>query len=263
MSFVNNYKTPPPPAPLAENELYGPDPYDLNFYFPIVESIETERIRLIPFIPKLHIDAAWEAISPKVDELFRYYPFVLPTREAFLTFAERGIRQDKGFVMFLIIDKTRPDEKHPELGGSAAGVVSLCDTSADQLSSEIAFVMIFPEFQRSHVASNAIGALMKYCLDVPTASPPGLGLRRVQWHCHFNNAGSKRLAERMGFATEGLLRWHWVLPEALAKDGLVGVRKGDPAGGKPGRHTWSLSVCWDDWEGGVREKVQAQIDRKA
>ena len=263
MSFVNAYST-PTPTPLRENDLYGPDPYDINFYFPVhVESLETERVRLTPFIPKVHTDAVWEAISPKVDELFRHYPFVLATREAFLTFVERDARQDKGYVMFVVIDKTLPDVRHPEFGGTVAGLVALRDSSTEQLSSEITFVMIFPKFHRSHVASNAIGVLMKYCLEVPTASPPGLGLRRVLWHCHSGNIGSKRFAERMGFVAEGLLRWHRVLPEALARDGLVGVRKDDPASGKPGRHTWVLSVCWDDWEGGVRDRVQEQIDRKA
>ncbi|KAK7685141.1 hypothetical protein QCA50_011504 [Cerrena zonata] len=263
MSFVNLYTPPAAPGPLPENDLYGPEPYDTNFVFPIhPESLETERVRLTPFVPKVHFEAAWEVLS-KHEELFRFYPLVLPNRETFLTYMERGVRQNPTNTMFAIIDKTRPDDTHPEFEGSLAGIVGLYDTSAEQLYTEIAFVMIFPAFQRSHVASNAVGILLKYCLEVPTASPPGLGLRRVQWHCHHNNAGSKRLAGRMGFYCEGTLRWHWVLPEALRKDALPEVRKDDPAGGRPGRHTVSLSVCWDDWENGVREKVAQQIDRKA
>ena len=59
MSFVNAYST-PTPTPLRENDLYGPDPYDINFNFPVhVESLETERVRLTPFIPKVHTDAVW------------------------------------------------------------------------------------------------------------------------------------------------------------------------------------------------------------
>ncbi|KAK7679000.1 hypothetical protein QCA50_017944 [Cerrena zonata] len=262
MSFVNLYQPPAAPGAIPENELNGPEPYDTNFVFPIhPERLETERVKLTPFVPKVHFEVTWEGI-PNQEELFRFYPFTLPTREIFLTFIERFIRQDPKNIVFSIVDKTRPDDAHPEFEGSLAGIIGLLDTSVEQLTTEIGFVMIFPAFQRSHIASNAVGILMKYCLEVPTASPPGLGLRKVQWHCHHNNAGSRRLAERMGFQYEGILRWTTVLPEAMARDGLTESRKGDPAGGKPGRHTISLSACWDDWENGVREKVAQQIDRK-
>ncbi|CAL1702905.1 unnamed protein product [Somion occarium] len=264
MAFTNSYRRPVALGILAEEELLGPDPYDVNFVFPIhPESLETDRIRLIPFIPKVHVKAAWEVLSVHHNELFRFYPFVIPTQDQFLTFMERRVRRDPQNISFAIIDKTRPDNAHPELGGgSLAGLISLFDTSAEQLVTEIAFVMIFPAFQRTHVTSNAVGLLMKYCLDVPTASPPGLGLRRVQWHCHSKNIKSKQLAERVGFRDEGILRWHWVLPKELGADGHVHLRDGDPASGKPGRDTISLSVCWDDWENGGREKVQQQIDRR-
>lgn len=263
MSFVNLYKPPTIPGPLSETELYGPVPYDTNFVFPIhPEALQSDRVQVTPFVPRMHFEALWEVLSVKQDELYRFYPFVLPTREIFLTHMERNVRQDPNIVMFAIIDKTRPDAAHPGFGGSLAGIIGLFHTSVDQLSTEIAFVMILPDFQRTFVASNAVGLLMKYCLEVPTSSPPGLGLRRVQWHCHHNNAGSKRLAERMGFQYEGILRWYWVLPEALGKEALTEKREDDPAGGKPGRHTVSLSACWDDWENGVREKVQQQIDRR-
>lgn len=263
MSFVNLYKASAALESLPEIELYGPEPYDANFCSPIhLESLQTDRIKLTPFVPKVHFEVLWEVLSMKHDELFRFYPFGLPTREIFLTFMERDLRRDPKIAVFAIIDKTRSDAAHPELGGSLAGIIGLFDTSIQQLSTEIGFVMILPEFQRTFVASNAVGLLMKYCLEVPTASPPGLGLRRVQWHCHYNNAGSRRLAERMGFQFEGILRWHWVLSEALGKDALQEKRKDDPAGGKPGRHTVVLSACWDDWENGVREKVQQQIDRR-
>ena len=263
MAWVNNYQPPSISDVLPESELYGPTPYDLNFIFPIhQESLESERVKLVPFIPSIHGKHYWEVTSQNPD-VWRFYPLVHPTYEATLTFFERFLRRNSGAILFAIIDKTNPDPEHPEFeGGSLAGVIGLFDSSASNLSAEIAHVVVFPEFQRTHVSSNAAGILMKYCFELPTASPPGLGLRRVCWRAHSKNEASRKLAGKMGMKSEGLIRWHWVLPEALARDGNTTLREGDPFYGKPGRDTAQLAAGWDDWENGVRELVQSRMDRK-
>ena len=50
------------------------------------------------------------------------------------------------------------------------------------------------------------------------------------------------------------MRWHRILPEG--KDG----EQVDADGRGPGRDTAMLSICWDDWRDGVREKVQALVE---
>ncbi|KIP02225.1 hypothetical protein PHLGIDRAFT_16682 [Phlebiopsis gigantea 11061_1 CR5-6] len=150
----------------------------------------------------------------------------------------------------------------PFVPAALAGVLGLFGCSAANLSAEIAYVAVLPAFQRTHVASNAVGLLMRYCLELPGTAPPGLGLRRVQWCAHTKNVRSARLAERMGFRREGVHRWMWVLPKELARDGDVVTGEGRAAD-VPGRHTFVLSVCWDDWEDGVREIAQGNIDREA
>ncbi|THH00572.1 hypothetical protein EW026_g1992 [Hermanssonia centrifuga] len=262
MSFTNSYKPPPPVAELSEAELYGPDPYDINFTLPLhLPSLETERVKLQPFIPSIHAKHYWEKASEDPD-LFRYYPVAHPTLESYLTYHETKVRADPANTLLIIIDKTKPDPEHPEYdGGSLAGALGLFYTSADHLSSEIAYVVIFPAYQRTHVASNAIGVLMRYCLELPTATPQGLGLRRVQWCAHDKNLASARLAERMGFKREGIIRWRWVLPEVLARDGMK-PSENDKYPTRYGRNTLCLSVCWDDWESGVREVVEKNINRR-
>lgn len=260
MSFINSYKS-PPQATLSQEKLYGPNPFDINFVFPLhLESLETDRVKLVPFIPRVYGEAYWENVSSNPD-LLRYYPTVRPTYESFLTYHETYIRNSAENTSFAILDKTRPDPEHPERAGSFAGVLGLYHTSNTNLSTEIAFVAIFPSFQRTHVASNAVGVLLRYCLQPPSASPPGLGLRRVQWCAHERNVASVRLAERMGFRREGIIRWHWVLPEVLARDGNK-PGPNDQYPEKYGRNTVLLSVCWDDWERGVRDNVRCNIDRK-
>ena len=123
------------------------------------------------------------------------------------------------------------------------------------LSVKIGFLVILPPFQRTHVITIAVG-LLRYVLDLPTASPPGLGLRRVQWQTSDQNDASIRVARRMGFKREGLLRWDRVF---LGDQGKVGnsedIREGDPRPGTLGRHTLMFAICWDNWENGRRERV--------
>ncbi|GJE90659.1 GNAT family N-acetyltransferase [Phanerochaete sordida] len=262
MSFVNTYTPPPAPAALADAELFGPEPYDVNFVFPILPaSLENDRVKLVPFIPREHGEAYFTAGSADA-QLWRYYPLVWRDLRGFLTWLEHGVRQNPAHVYFAVLDKTRPDAARPHWGGSLAGAFGLFNASAANLCAEIAYIAVLPGFQRSHVASNAVGILMRYCLELPTASPPGLGLRRVQWCAHTKNLPSARLAERMGFKREAWIRWLWVLPKELSSDGEK-PREGDKWPERYGRHTLMLSTCWDDWEDGVREIVQKQVDRTA
>jgi hypothetical protein len=40
-----------------------------------------------------------------------------------------------------------------------------------------------------------------------------------------------------------------------------GVREGDDREGCVGRDTALLSLCWDDWESGGRERIQRVMER--
>ncbi len=122
--------------------------------------------------------------------------------------------------------------------------------------------MILPAFQRTHVTSNAVGILMNYALNLPADG--GLGLRRVVWTASASNAPSVGAAKRMGFQMEGVMRWARVWPEAKIRgSGGVRVRKEDPRAKEfaYGRNVAVLSVCWDDWETGAKEQVNAVMAR--
>lgn len=101
---------------------------------------------------------------------------------------------------------------------------------------------------------------MHYALDLPENG--GLGLRRVQWLANKLNNPSVGLAKRLGFQMEGILRWARVLrPSEAAGSNGCPERKGDPRPGHKGRDSALLAVCWDDWENGGREKVDAEMNR--
>ncbi|KAI0294617.1 acyl-CoA N-acyltransferase [Multifurca ochricompacta] len=216
-------------------------------------TLESERVKLTPFIPSEHAKEYAERAKAN-PELHRWYPFNLSNLDAILTTVELRIRRDPTGVLFTIIDKAR--------GNSVAGLIGLINASPTNLSVEFAWVLVFPEFQRTYVTSNAVGLLLQYCLELPTASPkPGLGLRRVQWTTHTLNEASYNAAKRMGLKEEGVLRWTLVLPEGKEGHGIP-IREGDPRICNPGQDSIMLSFCADDWENGGREEVKKLIDRK-
>jgi RimJ/RimL family protein N-acetyltransferase len=125
-------------------------------------------------------------------------------------------------------------------------------------------VVTLTKFHRTHVTSHSVGLLLLYTLNHPSDSPPGLGLRRVEWRANSRNQPSLNTARRMGFTLEGILRWAWVLPEEKDGNGLDVSRLPDETGVKMGvgRDSAVLAICWDDWLNGGREKVEAIMKRK-
>ncbi|KIJ19607.1 hypothetical protein PAXINDRAFT_96888 [Paxillus involutus ATCC 200175] len=263
------------PAPELENERVKLTPFipsmpataaqdDSNFCFPAPE-LENERLKLTPFIASQHADLLFQGLSPH-PELYQYLPFGPFTSAPSLTqeVIQGRIALNRGTFLYAIIDKTRtPTPDAPPSPADFAGTIGYLNTSPANLSIEIGFIIILPPFQRTHVTTNAVGLLLRYALNLPTASPPGLGLRRVQWQADEANDASTRVAERMGMKREGVLRWHRILPGGKGKAGNgEKIREGDPKPGTLGMHTLMLAICWDDWEDGTKEKVAQLMDRR-
>ncbi|KAF8582949.1 acyl-CoA N-acyltransferase [Ramaria rubella] len=222
--------------------------------------LDSARTSLVPFIPSQHAQIFFQASFPHPD-LYQYLPFgPFSLLDDFLHWYNSRILSDAAHTtLFAVFDKTRPSQEtvvdHRNQGiiaskfpGALAGIVGLLNASPQHASIELGFIIILPEFQHTHVARNAIGLLLHYCLDLPAQG--GLGLRRVQWQANSNNIRSIRAAEKMGFVKEGIIRWQRVLPSH--KEGKH-TREGDPIQG-PGRDTALLAICHDDWNT-VREKV--------
>lgn len=184
------------------------------------------------------------------DALWAYLPFgpFASTDDLVASLVHGRIRAD---ALFAVLDKTAPGA--PAL----AGTIGLLDTSPVNLSTEIGFVITLPAFQRTHVTSSAAGLLLRFALDE-------LRLRRVVWKANSLNVASVRTAERMGFRKEGVLRWDRVLAAGKTEGGNGGgERERDPKPGCLGRDTVLLSLCWDDWEAGAREAVDAIMQRSS
>lgn len=256
MSWINLYKPPVPSIPL--DDPYGSYPYDINWPFPVhTQTLENDVVQLLPFVPRVHADLFWEQAQPSSDSLTRFIPRNITNLDEYLQSLEDS-RKDTGCLMFVVIDKTRPYVNG--LSGAVAGQLSLMKTITSNLTTEIGFVVTLPQYQRTHVTSNAVGLLLKYALNSPSDPiTPGLGFRRVDWRAHSWNLPSIAAAKRLGFVEEGKLRWFVLLPSG--KEGND-PRPEDENQCK-GRHTTFLAMCWDEWDEKGREVVEKQMQRRA
>ncbi|KAF8435500.1 acyl-CoA N-acyltransferase [Boletus edulis BED1] len=225
-----------------------PPLYDVNFCFPVRE-LENDRVKLTPFIPAQHADLFFQGSSSH-PELYQHLPpGPFPSATTFTEdYVHVHIQPNTGNIFYAIIDKTRTSRMDdgtnvPPTDIDFAGIIGYIHGSPTHLSVEIGCIIVLPPFQRTHVTTDAVGLLLRYALDLPTATPPGLGLRRVQWQTSEKNEASIRVAERMGFKREARLI------------------DGDPRAGTLGRHTVVFAICWDDWENGGREQVARLMDR--
>ncbi|KIJ62475.1 hypothetical protein HYDPIDRAFT_114600 [Hydnomerulius pinastri MD-312] len=160
-----------------------------------------------------------------------------------------------------MIDKTRtPSPGMPASQADLAGIIGYTLANRTMLSAEIGPFMTLPPFQRTHVTTHAIGLICQYALDLP--SQGGLGLRRLQYHTDVANALSQRVAQRTGFQLEAVLKWDRVVPADRESHNGIPLREGDAKPGTLGRHTVVMSLCWEEWEAGVREKLLQQMERR-
>jgi len=245
MAFVNRYK---PADPVKDHELYGSEPYDVNFVFPVSSTLSSDKVRLVPFVPRIHAAPYIDGIRG-YESMYEHMPVVLEHLRGFLCAVEL-FRRGAGNILFgnYRLDFTCPDPDHAEWGGSIAGMIGLLDTDETHLVTEISPVVVLPAFRRTHVGSHAVGVLLRYTLDV---APAGLGLRKVKWGSSPHDMASNNLAKRMGFKFGRVCRWNCTLPrvEGYPKVGKDG-RKGDAGNGLLGQDRNEYAICWDDWENG-------------
>lgn len=192
--------------------------------------------------------------------VFQYVPLPLYNNEADFVreIYDGGFKTSPEDCLFVIIDKGKAS-KTDDLKKTYAGIMSLTHTNPANAATEIG-VIVFPAFQHTYITSNAIGLLLLWILDPPSAG--GLGLRRVEWQTHVENAASRRTALRMGFEFEGVARW-----QRVVLPGKPGVPVGalqEKNGTKEeslGRHTAIYSIVWDEWDE-KRPSVVAQMKRR-
>jgi len=269
MPIINTFNSPSIPEDIdaiVQDALK--EPYDVNSCVPVPTILENERLAIVPFIPSIHAEPFFDVFKKESAPLMKYLPVPFGgTVKEFIVTIETRFRRSQASVLFAIIDKTRPPlDAYPDIrpAGQIAGLLGFINASASNLSFEIGPVVILQDFQGTFVSSNAIGLVLKYALDPP--SQGGLAYRRVVWCADPRNEKSVVAAEKAGFKKEGILKWNWVLPEGKegkeVNTGRLAFEAGIGRGLHHGRDSVVLSVCWDDWTGGVREIIEERMKRK-
>ncbi|PVF99593.1 acyl-CoA N-acyltransferase [Serendipita vermifera] len=255
-----------------------------NFCFPL-RDLMNNRVNLVRFDPSVH-SAPFIALALEHPSIWSHIPIgPFTSTQAFNELISNHITPDPSSVLFAIFDRTKCTAKE-ENGNDMVGIIALISASKDHLKAEISYVIVFPPFQRTGVASNAVGLLLHFLLDLPSTmtehdsdyddnlphendchtkyTVSGLGLRRVQWQASTTNVPSLKTAKQMGFVLEGTLRWDRVMPlkgsEEKKGNGKI-VRNRDPRARCSGRDSLILSLCWDDWEFGGREAVDKLMSK--
>ncbi|KAH9934005.1 acyl-CoA N-acyltransferase [Epithele typhae] len=239
-----------------------------TFAFPI-RTLESDRVRLEPFSAGAHAPAFWEGTRahPALYDFLPWGPFVDPADLLATLVDPAAAAPDR--LLFAVLDKSPapfpPPSPSPSSSSSSpspspvsvpylAGITGYLHADPSSLSVEVGFLVALPASQGRGLMSAAVALLVQYALRLPSDPERGLGLRRVQYQAHTENARSIALAKRLGFVFEGVQRWQRAL--ALGKRGNgKPVREGDPGEGRVGRDSAVLALCWDDWEEGVKEKL--------
>ncbi|KAJ5796534.1 uncharacterized protein N7518_005074 [Penicillium psychrosexuale] len=231
-----------------------------------VGEASNERVKLIPFNPDQHCETFFRISSPH-PEIYTHLPLLPPASAMDLKslFYSNSTSHILSFsnpesFAFAIIDKTQPPSPE-DSEGELAGTVSFIHTSPTNLCTEIGFIVVLPPYQGTHVATNAVGLALQLAFE--SAENGGLGLRRVHWSASTMNLASARLAQRMGFEKIGIIPWHMRFVKGKIY-GKIGNGRELPPGGDPEdlwRDTLSLTLGWDRWENGARQRVVTAMER--
>ncbi len=243
-SWCNAYDANARPV-VPASELYGPTPYDINFCFPYLpQTLDTDQIKLEPFIPRLHAGSFLRHAS-SFPEDFHFMRFTPPnTLEELLVYFELSFRRNPANMAFVIIDKAT---------GRFGGFAALVNCDAEHRSADIAMGIAFRGYRGTSGSVLTASLLLRYCMNLPTDSVPGLGLRRVIWTSHSSNPRSQGLARALGMRLEMEKRWSRVITPEKASNGRM-LRSDDPCDGQ-GVDDLFFVMCFDDWEAGGKNAV--------
>lgn len=237
---------------------------DSVFYFPVETPIANDRVKLVAFDIDLH-STAFVGLTHPCPELFKYVPSgYFDSVEQFKSLITEpgGIfsNSNPASFLFAIIDLTRePSAEDDE--GELAGIIAYINTSELNQSTEIGAVFVLPKYQRTHVTTNAVGLMMQYAYT--SQEDGGLGVARTEWKCHSANAGSMKVAERLGYEKVGEIPYHMKFPRGRSL-GKVGNGKPLPPGSHPDdlwRDTVHYTLSWDLWEAETQWVVKNAMNR--
>ncbi len=128
--------------------------------------------------------------------------------------------------------------------GRALGYQTLMRIDPANRVIEVGNVMYTPALQRTAGATEAQYLFASYVFDT-------LGYRRYEWKCNALNAPSRRAAERLGFAFEGVFRQHMIVKGRSRDTAWFSMLDGDWPARRTAFERW---LRRDNFDVGGRQK---------
>lgn len=183
--------------------------------WPERQPIEGRYVTLAPIeashAPALYEQLCGAGLSPEVrSAVWRYLPGVKEGFETQAEFTEHIAQLPESrdpFYYTVLLPKASADEKADDDGtkpGTPVGYLAYLNIEPGHRSVEIGWVTFSPALQRTRAATEALALAIEHAVQ-------NLGFRRVEWKCDALNTRSRRAAERLGFAPEGLFRAHRIV----------------------------------------------------
>jgi RimJ/RimL family protein N-acetyltransferase len=171
-----------------------PNPSFVNWkpaFPPVPVTLRGRYVTLEPLNAERHGEDLWEA-SHGHDELWTWLFDGPYATEADLRRAIEEKQAATAAVFLAIV---------PEVSRRAAGWASLMRAEPAHGVVEVGNILLTPALQRTTAATEAMYLMARHVFE-------SLGYRRYEWKCNAENLPSRRAAERLGFAFEGIFRQH-------------------------------------------------------
>jgi N-acetyltransferase len=188
-------------------------------------TLEGSVVRLEPFRPD-HTNEFWNLAKSDLDDIFRWMPYAMGTREHFDNLATKAIaEQERGeSVVFATVERS---------SGRVIGSTRFMNIDRANRRVEIGSTWIAPPWQRTAVNTEAKYLMLRHAFEV-------WGCIRVELKTDALNQKSRNAILRIGAKEEGTLRRHLITHTGRVRD------------------TVYFSILDSEWPG-----VKARLTRKS
>jgi RimJ/RimL family protein N-acetyltransferase len=173
----------------------------LNIVLPV--TLEGSVVRLDP-IRREHAGVFWEIAKSDVDEIFRWIPYSMKTRQDFERVVDKAFEeQQRGeSVVFATVERS---------SGSAIGSTRFMNIDRINRRVEIGSTWIAPAWQRTGINTEAKYLMLRHAFEV-------WNCMRVELKTDALNQKSRNAILRIGAKEEGTLRRHVITWTGRVRD---------------------------------------------
>jgi RimJ/RimL family protein N-acetyltransferase len=166
-------------------------------------TLEGSVVRLEP-IRREHAGLFWDVAKNDLDDIFRWIPYAMKTREDFRTLIDKAFaEQERGeSVVFATVERT---------SGQTIGSTRFMNIDRSNRRVEIGSTWIAPAWQRTAVNTEAKYLMLRHAFEV-------WGCMRVELKTDALNQKSRNAILRIGAKEEGTLRRHLVTWTGRVRD---------------------------------------------